>query len=118
MSHHRTQWIICKGYMPPHKKINLPRPNPVVRILDAGPPRIQDDDKKHKLLSKEEERACMDLFEFWQSRGGNAGSYGVREEVYKQEHEKKNDHSQKFSLIKDIQVDHFYDLIGLVQKVW
>ena len=57
------------------------------------------------------------LREFWKSRGGAASSRGVNP-VALSKMQEQNSHKRKFAHIKDLQYDHFYDLMGEVVKTF
>ncbi|KAK6505146.1 hypothetical protein TWF481_007067 [Arthrobotrys musiformis] len=118
----RSSWVICKVDMPgkrksssgPNKRPERPR----IRIIDNGPYRVQDPEKKKDLLTEEEYSACRDLFEFFHNRGGLAGCHGMSERDYNEDVGPRKETLKKAALIKEIQLDHFYDLTCFVQTVW
>ncbi|KAK6345195.1 hypothetical protein TWF718_007122 [Orbilia javanica] len=118
----RTSWVICKVDMPNRRKSASSRSGqqnrPRIRIVDNGPYRVQDPDKKKDLLSVEEYDACRDLFEFFHNRGGLAGCHGMTERDYNKDIKPQNEIRKKAALIKEIQLDYFYDLTCFVQRVW
>ncbi|KAK6543092.1 hypothetical protein TWF694_007015 [Orbilia ellipsospora] len=121
----RSTWVICKAEAPPpttntnRRKSHINRPErPTIRILDNGPHRVADLDQKTTLLSQQEYDACKDLFEFWSARGGVAGSHGISTEEYQQGHGNKPVRNRKAALMKEFNLDHFYDITCYVQHVW
>ncbi|RVD82612.1 uncharacterized protein DFL_007033 [Arthrobotrys flagrans] len=118
----RSSWVICKAEMPSRRKSASGQNNrpdrPRIRIIDNGPYRVRDPEKKKDLLSEEEYDACRDLFEFFHTRGGLAGCHGMTERDYNEDIKPQKEVAKKAALIKEIQLDHFYDLTCFVQKVW
>ncbi|KAF3908605.1 hypothetical protein AA313_de0200405 [Arthrobotrys entomopaga] len=120
----RSKWVICKAEAAPaaptnRRKSHVHRPErPTIRILDNGPRRVTDLEGKTALLTQEEYDACKDLFEFWSARGSIAGSHGISAEEYQQEHGNKPVRGRKAALMKEFQLDNFYDIICYVQHVW
>ncbi|KAK6527985.1 hypothetical protein TWF281_009244 [Arthrobotrys megalospora] len=116
----RSSWVICKAELPNRRKSSSSqRPDrPRIRIVDNGPYRVEDPEKKKALLTEEDYEACKDLFEFFHTRGGLAGCFGVTERAYNEEIEPKNKMSKKAVLIKEIEYSNFYDLTGFVQHIW
>ncbi|KAF3932897.1 hypothetical protein ABW19_dt0209083 [Dactylella cylindrospora] len=114
----RTEWVVCKFTIPNHKNKRLPPPRPNIKVLEVGPDRAEDEAIKASRLSKAELEACKALAEFWVARGGLAGCFGVSQATYQQEHPVKANRGRKSALIKEVELDKFYDLIGYVQKTW
>ncbi|KAK6520514.1 hypothetical protein TWF506_000766 [Arthrobotrys conoides] len=118
----RSSWVICKADMPSRRKSagshNKGADRPRIRIVDNGPYRVKDPEKKKDLLSEEEYDACKDLFEFFHTRGGLAGCHGMTERDYNEDVKPQKEILKKAALIKEIQLDHFYDLTCFVQHVW
>ncbi|KAK6360646.1 hypothetical protein TWF730_006782 [Orbilia blumenaviensis] len=118
----RSSWVICKAEMPntrrksggPNQRPERPR----IRIVDNGPYRIQDIEKRKELLTEEEYNACKDLFEHFHTRGGLAGCHGMTERTYQDEAKPQKNIPKKAALMKEIKLDNFYDLTCFVQKVW
>ncbi|EGX47467.1 hypothetical protein AOL_s00083g403 [Orbilia oligospora ATCC 24927] len=118
----RSSWVICKADIPSKRKSaggqNKRNDRIRIRIVDNGPYRVQDPEKKKDLLSEEEYDACRDIFEFFHTRGGLAGCHGMTERDYNEDVKPQQEVLKKAALIKEIQLDHFYDLTCFVQHVW
>ncbi|KAF8421034.1 hypothetical protein EV426DRAFT_225812 [Tirmania nivea] len=98
ISHFTSSWIV--GYQSPIRKEFI----------------IKSSGSKVKATSSEMVTINI-LREFWKSRGGAASSRGVNP-VALPKMEEQNSHKRKFAHIKDLQFDHFYDLMGEVVKTF
>ncbi|KAF8445267.1 hypothetical protein BGX38DRAFT_1195881 [Terfezia claveryi] len=98
ISHFTSSWIV--GYQSPIRK--------EFTIKSSG----------FKVKATSSEMVTINtLREFWKSRGGAASSRGVNPMALPKM-EAQNGYKRKFAHIKDLQYDHFYDLMGEVVKTF
>lgn len=118
VSSSKSKWAVVrcsKSKQKPHRRI--PAPRPTLKLVDVGPKkRVKEGDE---VLGDTEIEYCTDLWEWWETRGGLAAAHGVNNKDFEIVQKEMNKNiRRRHSLIKDIQLDGFYDIYCFIQKTW